>query len=103
MRSGEIWWAKVAFEDQEGWKERPVLITSKNQALIVAYKITSKNRGNTAEEFEILEWKKAGLPKPSFIRLGKMLRLTEDVLTEKIGKLTVGDTMRLEFRIASRI
>ena len=60
MQRYEIWWAQVRFEDTPEIKRRPVLIWN-DLAYVIAYKMTSADRGDSREEFRIEYWKEAGL------------------------------------------
>lgn len=99
MKRYEIWRAKVRFEDSEEVKERPVLIWN-DTFFVIAYKLTGTNRGNSDEEFSINYWQEAGLDKPTFIRIRKVLRLEPSDLLYQIGELDRRDQLRFELRIA---
>ena len=99
MQRYEIWWAKVRFEETSDIKHRPVLIWN-DLAYVIAYKMTSTDRGDDREEFKIEYWKEAGLSKPTTIRITKVLRLEKRDLISKIGDLDFRDRLRFELRIA---
>ena len=100
MKRYEIWWAKVAFEDMDESKIRPVMIWN-NTAYILAYKMTSVDRGDSKDEFRIEFYREAGLPKETFIRISKLLKLEETDLISKIGELDDRDRLRFNFRISA--
>lgn len=99
MQRYEIWWAKVKFEDEPDIKQRPVMIWN-DVAFVIAYKMTSTDRGDNREEFKVEYWQEAGLSKPTTIRITKLLKLTKDDLITKIGELDYRDRLRFELRIA---
>ena len=107
MRRYEIWRASVKFEDSSEVKERPVLIWNNVAYSIVAYKMTSTDRttdyGKQAkkpEEFEVKYWREAGLNKPTFIRLRKVLPLQSSDMIKKIGELDPRDQLRFDLALA---
>ena len=100
MKRYEIWKANVRYEDENNAKERPVLIWNKNAYLIIAYKMTGTDRGDSKEEFKIEHWKESGLTKPTSIRIVKMLKLNEADLVSRMGELDYRDRLRFELRIA---
>ncbi len=99
MKRYDIWWARVKYEDTDGEKERPVLIWNKS-AYIVAYKMTTTDRGDDREEFVVEHWKESGLSRETTIRITKVLLLEETDLIKKIGELDYRDRLRFELRIA---
>ena len=99
MSRYDIWWANVRFEDSEEIKQRPVLIWGE-YAYIVAFKMTSVDRGDDRDEYSIKYWREAGLNKPTSIRIKKVLKLTKTDLVSKIGELDFRDRLMFECRIA---
>lgn len=95
----EIWWAKVKFEDSEEVKRRPVLIINSNVVAIIAYKMTSTNRGDKSPNYQVREWKAAGLTKETSIRFDKVLRLNASDFDTKIGELTERDRLLISNRL----
>ena len=100
IKQWEIYWAKVRFEDSPEVKTRPVVIINANIVAIVCLKITSQNRGDEPPEYSIREWQKAGLPKESYIRHDKYIRLQREDLVEKIGRLDEKDQLILQHRLS---
>lgn len=98
MTRYEIWWARVKYEYSTEIKERPVMIWN-DSAYIIAYKLTTTDRGDNTEEFKIEHWKEVGLPKETFIRITKVIRLEKADLIKKIGKLDYRDQLRFNLRI----
>lgn len=98
MERYEIWRAKVKFEDSDEVKERPVMIW-RDQIFLVAYKMTSNDRGDDQDEYRVRYWKEAGLPQPTSIRLRKVLRLEKRDLLFKMGELDKRERLSFDFRI----
>lgn len=93
----EIWWAYVKFEDSNEVKKRPVLVLEDRVAYILSLKITSHApRKKFDGEYQLLQWEKAGLTKPSVVRTSKVLCLEEDDFDTKIGKLTDADIYAIQ-------
>ena len=90
----EIWEAVVPYEDKIGSKKRPVIILSGNEKIVLSIKMTSHTpRHHILEgEYEILQWKEAGLQKPTVAQCSKILKLDEQAFTnKKYGTLTHSD------------
>jgi mRNA interferase MazF len=89
------------FTNMKEHKQRPAVVvkdTKDNDAVFV--RITTKER---PEQFElkIQNWEKAGLLKPSVIRIHKIASLQTDLIVKQMGKLSKQD--KLEFRNALKI
>ena len=85
----DIWIARVEFEEGTGSKIRPVLIIDGTRCYVLSLKITSHApRSQFPGEYQIVEWKEAGLLSPSTIRISKQLNLPADSFVKKIGRLT---------------
>ena len=96
--SWEIWLAKVKFEDNpQALKKRPVLIISPQSHFVLSFKITSTPpRNNWFGEYQIIEWKKAGLKKESTVRTSKHLRLISSDFVHMIGRLEPIDILGIQ-------
>ena len=92
----DIWIAKVEFEEGTGSKIRPVLIIDGTRCYVLSLKITSHvPRSQFLGEYQIIEWKEAGLMKPSTIRISKQLNLPTDSFVKRIGRLTELDRLNV--------
>lgn len=98
IKTWDIWWANVAFEDDPTKaKERPVLVSSKKECYVLSMKITSHEpREDFEGEYPVKYWAESGLTKPSTIRFTKRLRLSEQDMISKIGRLHPTDIMNLQ-------
>lgn len=83
------------FTDLTAAKKRPGLIISPDEYndksdVIIAF-ITSKlDLEHRLGDYRITQWKQAGLPKPSMIRM-KFATIAKVIIIKKLGKLTSKD------------
>lgn len=93
----ELWFADVYFEDNPTIsKKRPVLVLSRTEAIVLCNKITSHApRLNCQGEYQLKDWKNAGLLKPSTIRLSQRFKLNIDKFIFKIGRLSSSDVLAI--------
>lgn len=93
----DIWLAKVKFEDEpEKFKIRPVVIYDHQKALILSYKVTGQPPKEQYMDYELQQWKEAGLDTISTIRLQKLLPLEERDFVKKIGRLKIKDILAIK-------
>lgn len=71
------------------FKSRPVLVLEDGVVCPVA-EITSHD-ARTGRDYKIIDWKGAGLTKPSIIRFDKIQIATNTTLKHRIGKLSQVD------------
>lgn len=90
MRKWEIYWADVDFDDKYVWKRRPVLVVNSNCMFTLCFKMTSKERKGR-REYKVIDWKEAGLSKPTWVRLGKKIKFDDTSHFDFIGNLTRRD------------
>lgn len=86
-----LWRVNVVYEEGNGSKVRPILITSMGNNEIRVYKITKHSPRTGYPEYRICRWEQAGLSKESTIRFHYWLRLEEKDLISYIGKLSDED------------
>ena len=89
----ELWWARVAFEDEPTKsKVRPVLVIAPGVAYILSLYVTTKDaRKHVEGDYEIRYWSESGLKEPSTIRTSKKLGLVSTDFVQKIGRLHHAD------------
>lgn len=75
------------FEDEDIYKTRPALVINANQIAILAYKMTSNLSRKDDLEYEIIEWRKAGLDRPTVVRIGKVQDISNSPFIIKLGRL----------------
>lgn len=92
--------ARVYFSDGSGSKKRPAVVVKFDNKVVRTYRITSQYE-NKSEKikrhyFEILDWYKSGLKKPSWIDTIDYYDIDHDSVEYRIiGKLTERDIDRL--------
>lgn len=95
----EIWRARVPYEEKRGSKERPVLILNEDTMIVLSLKMTSHEPRykKLQGEYEVMEWKKAGLEKPTVIQCSKLLRLDKKLMGDYMyGKLSAVDIVGIQ-------
>ncbi len=94
------------FTDLSAAKQRPALVLAAfrprrlPEHLVVA--MVTSNLDGIAFPFDLLlkDWRPAGLPKPSLVRLSKLVTLERQLVRRKLGTLTTADqsAVRSHFR-----
>ncbi|MDJ0728382.1 MAG: type II toxin-antitoxin system PemK/MazF family toxin [Crocosphaera sp.] len=97
--SGEIILIQFVFSDIQQTKRRPglVLLDTADQDIIVT-KITSRLY-YTKFDFIIQEWQKAGLLRPSTVRLHKINTLSKSLINRRLGKLEPSDWQKVKEKL----
>lgn len=99
--NGSIFWVKdPTAEDRR--KRRPMVILWKNNEMYFLAKITSKAKKNRYC-CSIDNWFEAGLDKPSYVRLDKLVNCTQSMLNKKnyIGTLEEMDWLATRSMLSS--
>lgn len=99
FKTGDIVLVPFPYTDFQVRKKRPVAIISPNEANkngdFTAIFITSKiDATPKMGDYKILDWSKAGLPKPSMTRM-KFLTISKELILKKIGDLKPNDLKNL--------
>lgn len=100
----DVWQIPFEYEDQPGiFKKRPVIIggvdTESVEIFLLSIKVTSHPpRSNYVGEVPILDWKDAGLSKPSTARCSHIVRLPKSFFQGKLryGHLSDRDAQAIE-------
>lgn len=90
----QVWLAYVRFADHpDVGKVRPVVIIDDETAAVVAAKITSAQPSESYQYYELVDWQREGLLKPSRVQLAPLLALNRNDLLngEPLGVLTERD------------
>ncbi len=97
--SGDIVLVKFTFSDTLDTKRRPglVLLDMGDEDVMVA-KITSKPY-YTDFDWQIKEWEKAGLLRPSTVRLHKINTLAKSLIDRKLGQLESSDWQDIKIKL----
>ena len=90
---GEIWWTNFPFEDSKRMKHRPAIVIDDNRIAVLAMYVTSQNKDNPYN-IEITDWEKAGLKRPSWARVDRIISIDEWRIEQKIGELTERDLLK---------
>ena len=98
IRPYDLWFAKVAYEDDpEMCDDRPVLVIDEKRGIYAALKVTRTSpRENFWGEYSVKRWKQAGLSSPSTIRISKLLKLAQEDFRRKIGSLRAVDVAGIQ-------
>lgn len=96
----QVWWANVRFEESNEMKQRPVLIIDTEKMIALALKMTTHEprRG----DYALMDWKKAGLRQQTCVRFHQKLELTENVIDNQIGAISLFDRLSI-MRILSEM
>ena len=94
-----VWRAIVRFEDDpNSSKERPVIILDDRTALCLSLKVTSKVK-NDRYHVKLEQWEAAGLTRPSWVDISKIITLQEGDFVKEIGKLDIVDITAIVRRL----
>lgn len=99
--------ARVAFDDGTGSKVRPVMLIKFDDETLKVLKITSQFQHKSEEiqskYFEIIDWFKAGLKKPSWIDTVRYYEIANGHRFDVLGRLTDRDIERFKTFIKERL
>lgn len=99
----EIWHARFNFDDR-GYKFRPVLVLACSQDELLTAMITSaSNKLSLPLDTPLDDWQKAGLTKPSLVRVDRIALLPPTYLgtVGRIGRLSPRDAHRVSRALAT--
>ena len=110
-KPGDILLIPFPFTDLSTSKKRPCLVVSSHifnseNPDIIGVAITSQISEKLSEEEYILSEKEqiaCGLPKPSMIKLGKIVTLDKRLVRKQLGTLPTGSTKKVLRKIKSII
>lgn len=95
FKQGEVWLARVSFRDNPSeYKPRPVLIVGNEFTVdvdVITDPITDVKNRRSDFDIEVIDWKEAGLAKPSVVRTSKPTTLHQSMFIKKLGKLLEED------------
>jgi len=104
-KRGDVVLVDFPFVDRSGSKLRPALIvssttyhTERPQDVIVAVISTQIQRYNGSTDYQIQDWKTAGLLQPSVLR-STILTILATRISRKIGNLTDRDLQETSVRL----
>lgn len=87
------------FTDRTTRKRRPAVVLSteaymKDTGNLVCAMVTTATRSSWKSDVQLKDWERAGLPKPSFVRM-KLFTLDRRILIRRLGKLSKEDRARV--------
>ena len=74
-------------------KHRPAIVIDDNRIAVLAMYVTSQDKDNPYH-IEITDWEKAGLKRPSWARIDRIISIDEWRIDQKIGELTKRDLLK---------
>jgi len=95
----QIWKAKVVHDDNRGFEERPVVIISEEEMIVLSLKVTTHGHSGKVRpfEYEIMKWKEAGLDKGSVVQCEKYHKIPKEYMTNYYyGRLSAADIVMLQ-------
>lgn len=94
-----VWIAVVYFEDDPTeFKERPVIVLDDHISLCFSLKVTSKEK-NDKYHVKLKQWMAAGLPKPSWVDISKIIKIRDENFRKEIGMLDIEDIYEIMKRL----
>ena len=93
----EIWLVNMPFEETIGSKPRPVLvlITKEDDNIVVGKMTTHPPRSEFPYEYQVIDWRGAGLPCQTTLRLSKLTRISSTCFIEKMGVIQPIDQVNI--------
>jgi mRNA interferase MazF len=92
----EIWFVDMPFEEGIGSKPRPVLVLISNRENIVVGKMTTHPpRSEFPYEYQLIDWRGAGLTCQTTLRLSKLARISSTCFIKKIGVIQPVDQINV--------
>lgn len=92
---GDLWWTHFPFSDKDEYKRRPALVIGDDTIAILTIYVTSQNKEDNPYSILIEDWKEAGLSKKSWVRIDKIIELSEWNMDRKIGELSQNDLTKI--------
>ena len=88
---GDVVLIRFPFSDTRQSVQRPALVLYDNRDLdLLLCRVTTKPY-DSKTDFKVADWKRAGLLKISYARLGKMATLEKEMVNRKLGALGRSD------------
>ncbi|MFS1663449.1 hypothetical protein [Streptococcus sp. zg-JUN1979] len=102
-----VGYALVTYHDNSGSKTRPVVVVKLNGEKITFYKITSQFENKSeyikSKYYEIKDWLRAGLTKPSWVDTIQSITVNENEIEIRVvGRFSNRDILGLREFLTSR-
>ena len=93
MNKWDIWWVDTPYDDNpRKSKIRPLLVLKEVGNKVITFKMTSTSpRDKFKGEYAIIDWKAAGLTRPTTVRCSIKIKISKNNFLDPIGKLTDKD------------
>lgn len=92
----EIWLVNMPFEEGIGSKVRPALVIDpQNEYILVGKMTTHPPRSNYPYEYEMVDWKGAGLYQQTTLRLTKLPKLKQSAFIKRLGTIQPVDQVNV--------
>lgn len=92
---GDVWWVHFPYSDSNQKKRRPAIVIDEDTIAILAMYVTSKNKQENPFSISIDDWEDAGLPKESWTRIDKIVKVSEWDMDCMIGQLSDRDLTKI--------
>ncbi len=100
----EIWLVNMPFEEGIGSKIRPALVLiSGGENIVVGKMTTHPPRSEFPYEYQISDWRGAGLTCPTTLRLSKISRISSSSFIQKLGVIKPIDQVNINILLMQRI
>ncbi len=94
FNKGDIWWVHFPFSECNKFKRRPAVIIDNGLLAILSLYVTTKEKDNPYF-IKIENWKEAGLDKPSWAKIDRIVNLHEYNFDCYAGSLTGNDKLKI--------
>lgn len=92
----EVWFVNMPFDEGIGSKPRPALVIDTQTNYVVVGKMTKHApRPEFQYEYQLIDWRGAGLRFPTTLRLSKIAELQESDFIHKLGDIQPVDQMHV--------
>ncbi len=94
----EVWHARFNYEGKKGYKYRPVIVLGAwTEGSLVMMVTSATNKLHLAHDYLLMDWKEAGLDKPSIARADRIAEIPLNYIgtSGRIGRLSKRDEAAL--------
>jgi mRNA interferase MazF len=87
---GDVVTVEFPYSDLQGRKRRPGLVLAVDDSDVLLARITTR-APRDPQDVRLESWSAAGLPKPSTVRLPKLVTVDKRLILRRVGRLDPGD------------